>query len=100
MEIPKTVRALLWEYETEGRSGSRWEDIVLERVMQRGGWAEMCWLMGAFDRPRLRDFLARRGHRVLAPRELRYWSFISGVPSAEQETWVAEARRRESAWRG
>ena len=100
MKIPQAVRALLWEYRTEEELGREQEDVVLERVMQRGGWAEMRWLTRTFDRRRLRDFLARRGHRVLAPRELRYWSFIAGVPDDEQDAWVAGARRREREWRG
>ena len=40
MEIPENVRALLWEYETGGSLAPQCEDVVLERVMQRGGWAE------------------------------------------------------------
>ena len=100
MDLPAAVRELLWEYETEGRLDPQWEDTVLERVMQRGGWAEMGWLLGTFDRSRLRDFLARRGHRVLAPRELRYWAFMCNVPGDEQDAWVADARRRDRGWRG
>ena len=68
--------------------------------MQRGGWAEMRWLLRHFDRARLRDFLSRRGRRVLAPRELRYWAFMCQVPGDEQDAWVADARSRERAWRG
>lgn len=100
MEIPETVRALLWEYETGGSVASRWEDTVLERVMQRGGWAEMRWLLREVDRDRLRDFLARRGRRVLAPRELRFWALMCHVSDDEQDAWVADATRRERAWRG
>jgi hypothetical protein len=100
MEIPQAVRELLWEYRIEDGIDSRWEDTILERVMQRGGWAEMRWLLSAFDRARLRAFLVRRGHRVLTPRELRYWSFVSEVSAEEQDAWVAAARHRERAWRG
>ena len=60
----------------------------------------MRWLLDAFDRARLRDFLSRRGRRVLAPRELRYWAFMCQVPGDEQDAWVADARLRERAWRG
>lgn len=100
MELPQSVRDLLWEYRIEDRVEPQWEDAVLERVMQRGGWSEMRWLLRAFGHARLRDFLSRRGHRVLTPRELRYWAFIADVPGDEQDAWVAAARRRERAWRG
>jgi hypothetical protein len=100
MEIPEAVRELLWEYRIEGALNPQWEDAVLERVMQRGGWSEMRWLVRSFDRARLRNYLARRGHRVLAPRELRYWALVCGVPDEDQDRWIDAARRREQAWRG
>jgi hypothetical protein len=100
MKIPQSVGELLWEYRIKGAIEPQWEDAVLERVMQRGGWAEMRWLTRTFDRRRLQDFLSRRGHRVLAPRELRYWSLLAGVPDDEQDAWVAGARRRDRKWRG
>jgi len=101
MQIPSGVRGLLWEHQFDGDVIDRpCEDTVLERVMQRGGWSEMQWLLRTFDRGRLRHFLAHRGRRVLAPRALRFWSFACGVPGHEQDAWVAEARDRERAWRG
>jgi hypothetical protein len=100
MQIPQTIRELLWEYEIEDRIEAPWENTVLERVMQRGGWSEMQWLLRTFDRRRLREFLTDRGHRALAPRELRYWSFVCGVPGDDQDAWVVAARRREQSWRG
>jgi hypothetical protein len=100
MEIPATVRSLLWEYSLgETNLGDRWHSTIIERVMQRGGWDDMLWLLRAFDRARLRTFLERRGKRALAPRELRFWARICGVPDEEQDAWVREARERERAWR-
>ena len=101
MEIPAGVRALLWEYSVEEMpSGVGWEKTIIERVMQRGCWNEMLWLLRTFDRSRLRRFLNIRGRKVLAPRELRFWARICGVPDNDQEVWVREARAREQAWRG
>lgn len=100
MQIPQKIRELLWEYQIENRIEAQWENTVLERVMQRGGWSEMRWLLQTFDRGRLREFLIDRGHRALGPRELRYWSFVCGVPGDDQDAWVISARRREQAWRG
>ena len=100
MEIPTTVRSLLWEYSLGDTTLSdRWYPTIIERVMQRGGWDDMLWLLRAFDRERLRAFLVHRGRRVLAPRELRFWARICGVADEEQDAWVHEARERERAWR-
>jgi hypothetical protein len=101
MEIPVGVRELLWEYAIDGPTiDDRWQPAVLERVMQRGGWAEMRWLLKTFSRTRIRSFLEDRGHRVLAPRELRFWAFVSGVDAEVQDDWVRMARQRQREWRG
>ena len=100
MEIPANVRELLWEYRIEGDFDPSWENIVLERVMQRGGWSEMRWLLRTFERGRLMGFLSDRGCRLLAPRELRFWAFACGVADDEQDAWVVEARRHQQRWRG
>ena len=100
MKIPSTIRSLLWEYSFgETASDARWDSTIIERVMQRGCWDDMLWLLRTFDRERLRAFLERRGKRALAPRELRFWARICSVPDDEQDTWVYEARKREHAWR-
>jgi len=101
MQISAGVKALLWEYSLdEVPAGERWEKTIIERVMQRGCWEDMRWLLRTFDRSRLRSFLKNRGRRVLAPREIRFWARICGVPDNDQEVWVREARVREWTWRG
>lgn len=101
MEIPESVRRLLWEYDPPRSSSSaEWERIVIERVMARGGWAEMRWLVRTFDRNALASYLRARGRRALAPRELRFWCTVSGVEAAEAGVWVQAARERERTWRG
>jgi len=100
MEIPAAVEALLWEYSLEEiPSGEGWQSTIIERVMQRGCWDDMVWLLRVFDRERLRDYLEHRGKKALAPRELRFWATICGVPEDEQDLWVHESRERVGAWR-
>lgn len=101
MEIPATVRSLLWEYSGDAvPSGEAWEKTIIERVMQRGRWTDMLWLLRVFNRSRLRGFLEQRGRKTLAPRELRFWATACGIANEVQDEWVREARARERAWRG
>jgi hypothetical protein len=100
MDVPPSVRTLLWEYSKEEVAADEaWESVIIERVMQHGCWDDMRWLLQSFDRNRLRSFLERRGRRVLAPRELRFWARICEVPDIEQDSWVRESRARQRAWR-
>jgi hypothetical protein len=99
--IPDFVRPLLWEYQQVGTGEDPgWERLVIERVMALGGWAEMRWLWASFGPDRLGVFLRQRGHRVLSPREVAFWSLLCGIADEERREWVSAARARERAWRG
>ena len=101
MELPRSVRNLLWEYDVEAVQHRRkLEQMVFERVMARGSWEDMCWLLRTYGRDRLRAFLEQKGWRKLPPRELRFWSWACGAPDEVIRTWVDRARERERAWRG
>jgi hypothetical protein len=101
MDFPESVRALLWEYDPDDPAvADRLERVIMERVMERGGWDAMQWLLGSFGREKLRRFLDDRGCRVLPARELRFWAWVCGVPDGVTRNWVGQARARELAWRG
>ena len=101
MEYPESVRELLWEVDVEDPDvAERLDRVVVERVMERGGWQAMQWLLGAHGRGPLRQYLEARGCRVLPPRELRFWSWVCGVPEPLASSWVSQARTREQAWWG
>jgi hypothetical protein len=99
MEVPSHVRALLWEYDLDDPQGpERLDRVVVERVMERGGWESMRWLLGTYSKSEMREFLERRGRRVLPPRELRFWSWAAGVPDLIATSWVRQARERAEKW--
>ncbi len=101
MRIPQSVLDLMWEFDPAGLAAlTELPDALIERVMARGRWEDMRWLLAAADRERLRSYLERRGARVLPPRELRFWLFIARVPEPQATAWVSSAREREAAWKG
>jgi hypothetical protein len=91
----------LWEYDIDGEATTdRLDRVVIERVMERGGWDAMRWLLRSYERARLRSYLEHRGRRVLPARELRFWTWVCDVPEAMASTWVRRARAKATAWRG
>lgn len=101
MRLPEPVERLLWEYDLEAlEEEAELPQIVIERVMARGGMEPMRWLMNATSPERRRRFLEERGRKVLAPRELNFWALFSSVPEERTAEWVRDARKREAAWRG
>lgn len=83
MVIPGELCWLFWEVDPSTIELPRHRDYVLERIMQRGNWAAMQWLIRTFTTADLGDFLLRKGAR-LSPRERAYWSLIAGVPAVSQ----------------
>lgn len=101
MKIPRDIERLLWEYDLNGID--LWTELpeaVLERVMVRGGWVEMKWLIREVGAERLRSYLEKRGARVLPPREVAFWGLACSVPDAVVQEWVIQSRARRSAWCG
>lgn len=95
------VQGLLWEYDLDGVEAlSELPDAVVERVMTRGGWAEMGWLIRELGAEQLLSFLERRGARVLPPRDVAFWGLACSAPEAFVRDWINDARSRQEEWRG
>ena len=92
-EMPPEVLRLMWEYDTHALiQSSELPNAVIERVMARGGWPAMQWLLRTVDSERLRTFLIERGSRVLAPRELSFWAMACEIPEETSALWRQEAQ--------
>jgi hypothetical protein len=78
--IPAELAWLFWDVDPETIDLGCHRDYVVERVMTRGNWVAMCWLIDHVDRTDLAEFLRRRGH-VLTPRDRAFWSLIAEIPS-------------------
>ena len=91
--IPAEHRWLFWDVDADSIDIDRHADYVLERVMLRGDWAAMRWLVQTFTADTLADFLARKQDR-LPPRERAFWSLIAGRPR------VLDAGGGRPSWAG
>jgi hypothetical protein len=80
--LPTSVERLFWDIDPGALDLARHADYVMERVMTRGPWDAMKWLRHTYSREELAGFLARKA-RLLAPRDVAYWSLVSGaaIPS-------------------
>ena len=68
VNIPRNIERLLWEYDLDGLDlSSELPDTICGRVMARGGWAEMQWLIRVVGTERLRSYLEKRGAHELPP---------------------------------
>jgi len=96
--ISPFLSTLFWEYDPGVIDVKRHADLIIGRVMERGSWASMLWLRKTYSEEKLISFLAKRGRRVLPPRELNYWAFMSGVSPDERKIWVRDSREKPHVW--
>jgi hypothetical protein len=77
--IPADLAWLFWDVDPATIDLERDCDYVLERIMTRGDWLAMRWLVAHVDKQHLVDFLHRRADR-LTPRDRAFWCLIADVP--------------------
>lgn len=90
--IPEELHWLFWEVDPAEIELERHRDYVLERIMTRGDWAAMRWLIRTVPAETLGEFLSRKGQR-LPPRERAFWSVIAGservvAPGGARPSWA------------
>jgi hypothetical protein len=78
-ELPDAVRRLLWDVDSDAVDLERDARLVIERVMSRGSWEAMQWLLRRYPRDILAEFLLTRGVRTLSPRDIAYWALVCNV---------------------
>jgi hypothetical protein len=76
--IPSSLEWLFWDVDPSTIELDRHADYVLERVMSRGDFEAMRWLVATYSKAVLAEFLSRKGQQ-LAPRERAFWSLMAGV---------------------
>lgn len=99
MKLPESLYPLFWEYDVTTIDTVRHTDVIICRIMERGTWAAMEWLLQNFSKSEIAGFLERKGKRLLPPRELNYWAMVCDLPSDKRHKWVKEARENRNEWR-
>jgi len=97
-QLPAFLAPLFWEYDLSAIDPERHAACIMARIMERGTWEAMQWLLHRYPRQRLLEFLQHRGKDRLPPREVNFWAVICGVPATLRRQWVAAARSRRDPW--
>ena len=99
-KVPEFLHFLLWDYEIESIDVKKHAFLLMSRIMERGTWEAMKWLQKTYSNEELKEFIEKKGVKLLAPRELNYWAFVCGIPDEKRSMMVKEARKTYSLWRG
>lgn len=97
--LPEFLFPLFWEYDPVDIDIELHANVIMERIMEKGSWISMVWLKKTYSRDQLISYLEKRGNRILSPRELNYWSLMSGVSADKRQRWLKDASKRHDVWR-
>ncbi len=96
--LPPSLHPFFWDVDPTPLDVRKYTTFVMERLMERGPWEAMQWLMASFSAQQRYAYLQTRGRKILSPKSLNYWAIMSDVPEHELRQWVAEARARDDVW--
>jgi hypothetical protein len=98
--VPKKHRWVFWDVDAAKLDVKGDADYIIPRVLEHGGWDEVCWLIDVCGFKRIHRFLRDVGHPELSPRTIAFWRALF---KAEDEPWKGPPawRRNSSApWPG
>lgn len=86
--LPQSSEWLFPEYDFEAMNVTDYAGVVIERILERGSWAEIRWLLDSYGKPRIAAWVSRHGYRLLDPRAFHYWRWMLGVAEYRVPPWV------------
>ncbi len=95
--LPADTAWLFPEYDFESMDPGRHIGVIIERVLERGTWAQARWLFAYYGEARVAEWVRRHGFRLLTKRSFALWRLALGVEDYIAPVWAIEAKRME-AW--
>ena len=89
------MRMYFQEYDPEQLDLAEQADLIIQRTLEFGDWADLRWLSATYGPKRIRLFLRQWGERWLRPPVFNYWRKLlhirkwerSPFPVAKGELW-------------
>lgn len=94
--LPEDFRQLFWDCDFDSLSWSDHRDIIVSRILTRGGGDSVRWLRRTLGDAGLRDWLIRREGDSLDKRRLRYWELILELDPDLVGSWIE--RNETNPW--
>jgi hypothetical protein len=90
--LPKSSEWLFPEYDFARMKPEEYGGVVMERILERGSWAEINWLFDFYGEQRIAQWLRQHGFRLLSPRSFALWRLILNVTDFVAPEWAVKAK--------
>lgn len=96
-DLPPDSAWLFPEYDADSLEVERHSGVIIERLLERGGWDQVRWLFDTYGEERVAEWVRRHGFRLLSKRTFALWRLALGIDDFIAPDWAREAKRME-AW--
>jgi hypothetical protein len=86
-KLPPSTRWLFPEYDFEHMDPQTFFHVIAERILNRGSWAEIRWLLDTYEREKIANWIQRYGYRRLDRRTLHFWCWMLGIDKVRKPPW-------------
>ena len=85
--LPVSTRWLFPEYQFEQMNPKEYTSVIIERILNRGSWAEIRWLFTRYQKSQISEWISQYGYRRLDRRAFHYWRWILGIDHYRLPPW-------------
>jgi hypothetical protein len=93
--LPTDAAWLFPEYDFESMNLRDHRGVIIERMLERGSWAQVRWLFATYGEADVAKWVRRHGFRLLSKRSFALWRLTLGVGDYVAPDWAIEARRAD-----
>ncbi len=86
-DLPSSTAWLFPEYRFNQMNSGDYVNVIVERILGRGSWAQIRWLFDRYDRPIIAQWVQRHGYRRLDKRAFHYWRWMLGITEYRKPPW-------------
>jgi len=85
--LPASSEWLFPEYDFARMNTQKYESVIIERVLARGSWVEIRWLLDTYGKRGIAKWVRAHGYRRLDPRAFNYWRNMLGIKRYTVPPW-------------
>ncbi len=90
--LPVSSEWLFPEYDFARMTTKEYCGVIIERILDRGSWADVNWLFDFYGERRVAIWVRQHGFRLLSPRSFALWRLVLDVRDFVAPDWAVEAR--------
>jgi hypothetical protein len=84
------------EYDFEAMGFESHQNIIIERILEKGNWDQARWLFNVYGKETVSQWVRKHGFRLLSKRSFALWKLTLDIGEFEAPEWAREAKLEDS----